>query len=105
MRANVMPGPRSDALKGLNWHVQVDPLTLSMTSLPPTLLVLAVVLEVAVVLDVAVVLELFDPPPPHALSVTHTATHNVIHVMRFIATLSFPVGERRPVAGEYLGNP
>src|SRR6516225_12282069 len=27
-----MPGPRSAGLNGLNWQVQVDPLTLSITS-------------------------------------------------------------------------
>src|SRR5262245_9818261 len=88
-----MPGPSSDALNGLNWHVQVDPLTLSMTSLPPTL----ALLEVAVVF--AVVFDVFDPPLPQALNAPHTATHKIIHVMRFIATLSFPIGERRSVAG------
>jgi hypothetical protein len=58
-------------LKGLNWQVQVDPLSFTMVSLPPTF-----------VLDEE---ELLLPPQP-AMS-THTATSDVSETRRFIDIL------------------
>src|SRR5437588_11131746 len=73
-----MPGPRTAELKGLNWQVQVDPLTLSITSLPPTLPVFAAVDEV------------LDELPPQAVANMHTAPNNMSHLKRFIDTLRSP---------------
>src|SRR5919197_6696327 len=88
MRANVMPGPSSAELNGLNWQVHVDPLTLSMTSLPPTLPVPPTFAGVPELAEVPEVFELFEPPP-QALITTHTDANNASHLKRFIATLSF----------------
>src|SRR5437588_10536558 len=85
-----MPGPRSAELNGLNWQVQVDPLTLSITSLPPILPVLA-----GVDPD-----EVFDELPPHAASSMHSATTDMRQVKRFIDTLRFPSG-RSPAGCRY----
>src|SRR5579872_6845412 len=86
MRANVMPGPRTAELNGLNWHVQVDPLSLSITSLPPTLPELAGVEEepdddVDVEFDV-------ELPPPQAATSTDTMANRLSHLKRFMDTLS-----------------
>jgi len=84
MSAKVIPGPRSAELNGLNWQVHVDPLTLSITSLPPTFALLA---DADVVPDVAgvevVVFELL----PQELSRKHIAGNTVSHRKRFIKTL------------------
>src|SRR5947209_16285394 len=73
-----MPGPRSAELNGLNWQVQVDPLTLSMTSLPPTLPVLP---EPDDVLD----------DPPQAASNMQAVATEMSHVKRFIDILRSPL--------------
>src|SRR5579872_7217601 len=71
-------------LYGLNWQVQVDPLSLSITSLPVTLLAVAVGEEVPDdALDV--------PPefllPPQALASKHIAATTASQPKRFIDTL------------------
>ncbi len=53
-------------LNGLNWQVHVDPLSLSMTSLPDTVPVFATLAEVDA-LD-----ELEDEVPPQAVTSMHT---------------------------------
>src|SRR5947209_5598052 len=73
-----MPGPSSDALNGLNWHVHVDPLTLSITSLPATLPPFDVVDD-----------EL-DELPPQAATSNDAMTTNESHLKRFIDTLRSP---------------
>jgi hypothetical protein len=72
----------TEGLNGLNVHVQVDPLSLSITTLPPTLPVLATVVEVP---D-----ELLDELPPQAAVNMHAATNNKTHLKRFIETLRSP---------------
>src|SRR5579864_9500983 len=83
-----MPGPRTAELNGLNWQVQVDPLTLSMTSLPPTLVPLAAVEEPPELVELLELLEL----PPHAATATATDTpiNKVSQLMRFIDILRSP---------------
>src|SRR5438309_7510974 len=83
MRANGMPGPRSAALKGLNWHVQVDPLSLAITSLPPTLPVDAVFDDVDDVDDV----DDLDDDPPHPASSMRATANDASHLKRFMDTL------------------
>src|SRR5947209_19600372 len=90
-----MPGPSSDELKGLNWHVQVDPLTLSMTSFPPTLPAFAAKLA-----D-----ELLDELPPQAVITRDTVTNSVSHLKRFIDTLRSPLDHRRLLAGPAVCGP
>src|SRR5579864_9288464 len=80
-----MPGPRTAELNGLNWQVQVDPLTLSMTSLPPTLVLLAAVEEPPELVE----LELLELPP-HAATATDTPINKVSQLMRFIDILRSP---------------
>lgn len=90
-----MPGPSTAELNGLNWQVQVDPLTLSMTSLPPTLPAFAVV-------DVApdeVLEELLDELPPQAVASKQTAANDMSHVKRFIDTLRSRFGKRQLITG------
>src|SRR5947208_2490921 len=76
-------------MNGLNWHVQVEPLSLSMTSLPPTLPVFAGV--PAAWDDVPdddpeeVPDELFDELPPHAATSTATAPSATRQLNRFIS--------------------
>lgn len=90
-----MPGPRTAELNGLNWQVQVDPLTLSMTSLPPTLPEFTVVeVDPDEVLD-----ELLDELPPHAVTIMHTMATNAIHLKRFIDILRSRLDDRQLVAG------
>src|SRR6478609_3457473 len=69
-----MPGPSTAELNGLNPHVQVEPLTLAIVSLPPTLV------------EEALVEELFElPPHPATTSDTiDTKATNVSHLKRFI---------------------
>ena len=94
-----MPGPRTAELNGLNWQVQVDPLTLSMTSLPPTLPAFAVA-DVAPdeVLD-ELFDELFDELPPQAVTSMQTAANDTSHLKRFIYTLRSRFGKRRLITG------
>lgn len=90
-----MPGPSTAELNGLNWQVQVDPLTLSMTSLPPTLPAFAVV-------DVApdeVLEELLDELPPQAVASMQTTTNDMSHVKRFIDTLRSRCGKCQLITG------
>src|SRR2546421_11022644 len=86
-----MPGPRRAELNGLNWQVHVDPLTLSITSFPPTLPLLAAADE-----DED---ELLDELPPQAASTMHTAANDTSQLKRFIDTLRFP--SRRSPAGRW----
>src|SRR5579862_2949805 len=74
--ANVIPGPRTAELNGLNWHVHVEPLSLSMTSLPP----------IAVPDADDDDEELFELPP-HAATSVATAARNMSHLKRFIDAL------------------
>jgi hypothetical protein len=76
-----MPGPSSAEMNGLNWQGHVPPYTLSITSLPPTLPVLAGVEEL--------VEELLEPPPQAATSV-HTVTNEMSQLKRFIDALRSP---------------
>src|SRR5436305_5259091 len=92
MGANVMPGPRIDELNGLNPQVHVPPLTLSMTSFPPTLPVLAAV-EVEVEVDVVL-----DELPPHAANSRHAEARDTSDPKRFIDTLRSSFG-RSPAGG------
>jgi hypothetical protein len=90
-----MPGPSTAELNGLNWQVQVDPLTLSITSLPPTLAAFAAV-------DVApdeALDELLDELPPQAVASMQTATNDMSHVKRFIDTLRSRFGKRQLITG------
>src|SRR5579862_3683886 len=81
MRANVMPGPSTAELNGLNWHVQVDPLSLSITSLPDTFVVVGAV-------DVVPEEEVPEEDlPPQAANSMHTAATAISQVKRFIDTL------------------
>jgi hypothetical protein len=84
----------------LNPQVQVDPLSLSMTTLPPILPVLAtVVLVVPEVLALLVVFEV----PPHAATSMATAATDMSHLKRFIETLRSPFDDRQFLAGsEYV---
>jgi hypothetical protein len=91
MSANVRPGPSTDELNGLNWQVQVDPLTLTITTLPPTLPVLAAVDEV----PDAVVDEVLDELPQAATN-KHTAAKDMSHMKRFIDILRSPFADRQP---------
>src|SRR6266513_3819772 len=97
-----MPGPRTGELNGLNWHVQVEPLTLSMTSLPPTVVPPPLVV-------------VFDEDPPQAATSRHAVANMVSHLKRFIDTLRSrsrferpsPTRSsvRRPILNRhYLGN-
>src|ERR1700722_18831979 len=63
-------------LNGLNWQVQVDPLSLSITSLPDALLA-------AAALDAADALS-------STVAVSPTRVGNPILIKRFIDTLRFP---------------
>src|SRR5271166_1806069 len=99
MSANVRPGPRTAELNGLNWQVQVPPLSLSMTSLPPTLPVDAV--------DELVV-DVVDELPPHAASTRHATGSETSHLKRLICTLmittlSFPCDAHRLAADHHFG--
>src|SRR5437660_683080 len=85
--ANVIPGPSSDELNGLNWQVQVEPLTLSITSLPPTLP------------ELAAVDELLDELPPQAVASMQARASGTSQPKRFIDTLHSPLDDRGP-AGE-----
>src|SRR6185437_7304902 len=87
MSAKVMPGPSTDELNGLNWHVQVDPLTLTITTLPPTVPLFAGVDE------------LLDELPPQPTMARQTAANITTHMERFIDILRFPLG---PSFGKYL---
>jgi hypothetical protein len=78
MSANVEPVPRTVELNGLNWQVQVDPVTLSITTLPPTLPVLAAVDE------------LWDDFPPQAATSKHATATGISQLKRFIDTLRSP---------------
>jgi hypothetical protein len=87
----------------LNWQLQVDPLTLSMTSLPPT-----------VPPDGEVPDEDFDELEPHAASSVQVAATNTIHRKRFIELLRSHCDECRRLTGsefarfaarDHLGNP
>ncbi len=69
-------------LNGLNWQVQVDPLSLSTTSLPDTVPVLTAFDEVDALLD-----ELDDELPPQAVAIMHSAANAMSHLKRFIDTL------------------
>jgi hypothetical protein len=82
MKPNVAPVVRTEELNGLNWQVHVDPVTLSTTTLPPTLPVLTGVVEVP---DPD---ELLDELPPQAVTRMHTAASAISHWKRFIDTLS-----------------
>jgi hypothetical protein len=78
-RPKVIPGPSSEALKGLNWQVQVEPLSLSMTSLPPT----PAALEAAGAEEVepvdAVPDDPFDELPPQAVASIDAAASTPTH--------------------------
>ena len=78
-----MPGPRTAELNGLNWQVQVEPLTLSMTSFPPTLPVFAGLDDVP------------DELPPHAATNMPTVASEASHLKRFIDILRSPLDDRR----------
>src|SRR5579871_4565204 len=92
MSANVMPGPSTAELNGLNWHVQVDPLSLSITSLPPTFPEAeADEDEVPELPD-----ELEDELPPQAATSMETAANKRTHLKRFIDTLLLPLLIGRP---------
>ena len=85
--AKVMPGPRTAELNGLNWQVQVEPLTLSMTSLPPILPVLAPVEDEP------------DELPPQAVASRQAAASGTSQLKRFIDTLRSPLDDRPPEGG------
>src|SRR5215471_8597856 len=68
-----MPGPRSAGLNGLNWQVQVDPLTLSITNL----------------LALVPVAESFCAFPPETPASMATTANGMSQVTRFI-DISFP---------------
>src|SRR5437660_11930063 len=87
-----MPGPRTAELNGLNWHVQVEPLTLSMTSLPPILPLLAVLADVPVEL------------PPQAVTKTQATAIGTSQLKRFMDTLRSPLDDRRPLACDLPGH-
>jgi hypothetical protein len=78
MKPNVAPVVRTDELNGLNWQVQVDPVTLTMLTLPPTLPVLELLVE-----DL-------DELPPHAATSNDAMINNESHLKRFIDTLRSP---------------
>src|SRR5690349_844431 len=80
MRANVMPGPRTDELNGLNWQVQVDPLTLSMTSLPP-------IVALDAEFELFAALAELDELPPQAVRSMPTPADAMRHLTRSIDTL------------------
>src|ERR1700751_5405712 len=67
-------------LNGLNWHVHVDPLSLSTTSLPDAVPVLTTFDEVEA-------FELEDELPPQAAGGMHTAANSNNHLKRLIDTL------------------
>ena len=73
-------------LNGLNWHVHVDPLSLTIVTYPPT------------VFDV---LDVFELLPQPATSV-HPTANNMSHRERFIDS---SVPSRRPPAGSRLRYP
>src|ERR1700744_6573176 len=84
-----MPGPSSDALNGLNWQVQVEPLSLSITSLPPTVPPLGADAVVAPPVDepVDVAVDFDFEPPPQAAASMHVATSATSHAMPFNGSL------------------
>ncbi|HTT26779.1 MAG TPA: hypothetical protein VMG37_00105 [Solirubrobacteraceae bacterium] len=79
-------------MKGLNWHVQVDPLSLSTTSLPDTFDAVAAVVDEAP--D-----EVLDELPPQAASPKHTTANNINHLKRFIDSLHSRFGDCQLLAG------
>src|SRR6516165_2325951 len=77
----------TDGLNGLNWHVHVDPVSLAMTSFPPTVALVEV--------D-----DLDDELPPQAVTSMPTAANNMTHLKRFIDILRSRF--RRSPAGPWL---
>jgi hypothetical protein len=102
MSPNVAPVVNTDELNGLNWQVQVEPVTLSMTSLPPTLLLFAGVDDVPDDVPDEVADELLDELPPQAVATMHTAASATIHLKRCIDTLRSRLHVRRLLAGSEL---
>src|SRR5579875_274455 len=102
MYPNVMPGPSSDALNGLNWQVQVDPLSLSITSLPPTPPPPA---GAAVVDDDVDCLEPFDDElPPQAVASMHAATSAASHAAPLTGRILISTPSPRCDGSLSLGN-
>jgi hypothetical protein len=90
-------------LNGLNWHVQVDPLSLSTTSLPDTWVAAgAGVDEVPDADDADDADDLDDELPPQAVTTRHSAPTTMIHLKRCIDTLRSRLHDRRLVAGSEL---
>src|SRR5579875_2949486 len=89
MYPKVIPGPSSDALNGLNWQVQVEPLSLSITSLPPTVPPPEPdgVVDAAVDDPVDVPVDLDFEPPPQAAASMHVATSATSHAKPFNGSL------------------
>jgi len=74
-----MPGPRTAELNGLNWQVQVDPLTLSITSFPPTVTALVAEDDEVLVED--------DDDPPQAATAMQTVVNDSSQMKRFTVIL------------------
>src|SRR5262249_22059550 len=99
MSANVMPGPRSAELNGLNWQVHVDPLTLSITRLPPTLPEFAAPAGFPDVVAAVAPDDVLDELPPQAVTSTHAAPKRMTHLNCFIDVLRSPFDDRQLATG------